>query len=123
MTTSSVVRFTPGPRAALTRDIRATEAAGAFHARVLDGIKKFLEAHAMAGKTGAREFYEFEKSLHERLLGAEREIVAEVMTAADVDADAIEGEGRVLRRVLRSRQTYMTACGEVEVERWLYKDR
>jgi hypothetical protein len=77
----------------------------------------------MQGKTGAREFYEFEKTLHERLLEAEREIVADVMAASDVEADAIEVEGRVHRRVLRSRQTYMTACGEVEVERWLYKDR
>lgn len=77
----------------------------------------------MQGKTGAREFYEFEKTLHQRMLEAEREIVADVMSASDMDADAIEIEGRVHRRVLRSRQTYMTACGEVEVERWLYKDR
>lgn len=77
----------------------------------------------MAGKTGAREFYEFEKTLHERLMQAEREIVGEVMKASDVDADAIEIEGRVHRRVLRSAQTYMTAAGEVKVERWLYKDR
>lgn len=101
----------------------ATEAREAFHDRVLDGIRKFLEDHAMQGKTGAREFYEFEKALHERLRDAEREIVGDVMAASDVDADAIEIEGRVHRRVLRSRQTYMTACGEVEVERWLYKDR
>lgn len=77
----------------------------------------------MAGKTGPREFYDFEKALHERLLEAEREIVADVMAASDVEADAIEIEGRVHRRVLRSAQTYMTACGEVAVERWLYKDR
>jgi hypothetical protein len=77
----------------------------------------------MQGKTGAREFYEFEKTLHERLLEAEREIVADVMAASDVEADAIEIEGRIHRRVLRSQQTYMTACGEVQVERWLYKDR
>lgn len=77
----------------------------------------------MQGKTGAREFYDFEKTLHERLLQAEREIVADVMAASDVEADAIEIDGRVHRRVLRSRQTYMAACGEVEVERWLYKDR
>ncbi|HEY6556756.1 MAG TPA: hypothetical protein VI072_05770, partial [Polyangiaceae bacterium] len=57
------------------------------------------------------------------LLQAEREIVGDVMAASDVDADAIEIEGRVHRRVLCSRQTYMTACGPVEVERWLYKDR
>jgi hypothetical protein len=123
MKTSAAARLPPDPHPARVHALRATEARDAFHARVLDGIRKFLDTHAMAGKTGAREFYDFEKALHERLLEAEREIVADVMAASDVDADAIEVEGRVLRRVLRSSQTYMTACGEVEVERWLYKDR
>src|ERR1019366_2292130 len=77
----------------------------------------------MAGKTGARDFYDFEKELHARLMEAEREIVGGVMSASDVDADAIEIAGRVHRRVLRSTQTYMTAAGPVSVERWLYKDR
>jgi hypothetical protein len=77
----------------------------------------------MGGKTGAREFYEFEKELHARLMEAEREIVGRVMAASDVEADAIEIEGRVHRRVLRSAQTYMTAAGPVTVQRWLYKDR
>jgi hypothetical protein len=90
---------------------------------VLDAVRRFLKDHAMTGKTGAREFYEFEKELHERLMKAEREILGEVMSASDVDADAIEIEGRMHRRVLRSAQTYMTAAGEVTVERWLYKDR
>jgi len=36
----------------------------------------------MQGKTGAREFYDFEKTLHERMLQAEREIVADVMAAS-----------------------------------------
>jgi hypothetical protein len=123
MKTSAAARVPADPHPARVHALRATEARDAFHARVLDGIRKFLETHAMAGKTGAREFYDFEKALHERLLEAEREIVADVMAASDVDADAIEVEGHVLRRVLRSSQTYMTACGEVEVERWLYKDR
>lgn len=96
---------------------------GPLHDRVLDGVRRFLKDHAMTPKTGARSFYDFEKALHARMLEAEREIVGEVMAASDVDADAIEIRGRVHRRVLRSRQTYMTACGEVEVERWLYKDR
>ena len=77
----------------------------------------------MTGKTGAREFYDFEKALHARLMEAEREIIGRVMSASDVDADAIEIEGRVHRRVLRSAQTYMTAAGPVSIERWLYKDR
>jgi hypothetical protein len=103
--------------------LRPSEVQRSFHERVLDGVRKFLEDHAMVGKTGAREFYEFEKALHARLMEAEREIIGSVMSASDVDADAIEIEGRVHRRVLRSAQTYMTACGPVSIERWLYKDR
>ena len=101
----------------------ATERHAAFRDRVRDGIRRFLDDHAMTGKTGARELYDFEKELHRRLMEAEREIVGRVMQTSDVEADAIEIEGRVHRRVLRSAQTYMTAAGEVTVERWLYKDR
>lgn len=123
MASPSAVRSASQDRPEVVRVLHASEARQAFHERVLDGVRKFLEDHAMQGKTGAREFYDFEKTLHERMLQAEREIVGEVMGASDVEADAIEIEGRIHRRVLRSRQTYMTACGEVEVERWLYKDR
>lgn len=110
-------------RAEVERAVRASEVGKAFHDRVLDGVRRFLEDHAMAGKTGPRDFYDFEKALHARLMEAEREIVGGVMAASDVDADAIEIEGRTHRRVLRSTQTYMTAAGPVSVERWLYKDR
>jgi hypothetical protein len=103
--------------------VTRSEASRSFAERVLDGVRPFLEDHAMEGKTGAREFYEFEKALHARLMEAEREIVGRVMAASDVEADAIEIEGRVHRRVLRSAQTYMTAVGPVTVQRWLYKDR
>lgn len=123
MTSAAIVRFPAANRPEVERVLGATEARRAFHDRVLDGIRRFLEDEAMQGKTSAREFYEFEKTLHERFLRAEREIVADVMAASDVDADALEIDGRTHRRVLRSRQTYMTACGEVAVERWLYKDR
>jgi hypothetical protein len=123
MNSAAAVQVRSVARPEVERVVRATEVHRAFHERVLDGVRRFLEDHAMQGKTGAREFYEFEKALHERMLEAEREILGEVMAASDVDADAIEIEGRVHRRVLRSRQTYMTAAGEVPVERWLYKDR
>jgi len=110
-------------RPEVIRRLSASEARRAFHDRVLDGVRRFLEDQAVTGKTGQREFYEFEKELHARLMKAEREIVADVMSASDVDADALEIDGRVHRRVLRSAQTYMTAAGPVSVERWLYKDR
>ncbi|HEY6557997.1 MAG TPA: hypothetical protein VI072_12020, partial [Polyangiaceae bacterium] len=74
MSSTSIVRSTSAQRHDIARVVGATEARSAFHERVLDGIRKFLEDHAMQGKRGAREFYEFEKTLHERLLQAEREI-------------------------------------------------
>jgi hypothetical protein len=43
----------------------ATDGRRAFHDRVRDGIRKFLEDRAMEGKTGAREFYGFEEPLHD----------------------------------------------------------
>jgi hypothetical protein len=105
------------------RVLSASESQRSFHDRVLDGVRRFLQDHTMGGKTGQRDFYDFERELHARLMQAEREILGSVMSASDVDADAIEIEGRVHCRVLRSTQTYMTAAGPVSVERWLYKDR
>src|SRR5882724_12289339 len=94
-------------RLEVERALQASEIQRSFHDRVLDGVRKFLEDHAMTGKTGARGFYDFEKELHARLIEAEREILGSVMSAADVEGDAIEIAGRVHRRVLRSTQTYM----------------
>ncbi len=76
--------------------------------------------------TGAKngdELTAFIRSLKEQTRALEREATARFLEASDVDADVIEIEGKVHRRVLRSKQTYMTEVGEVEVERWLYKDR
>jgi len=89
----------------------------------LDRLREFLEAHRMKRRYGPGEFEAFEKKLHERVMELERDVLAQEMAAADVDAEAIEVEGKTLRRVLRSSQSYMTAAGEVVVERWLYKDR
>lgn len=120
MSSTAIVRSL---RPEVQHALRVSEMQRSFRDRVLDGVREFLEDHAMQGKTGARDFYEFEKALHAKLMEAEREVLAGVMAASDVDADAIEIEGRVHRRVLRSAQTYMTAAGPVAVERWLYKDR
>lgn len=62
-------------RAEVERALSATEARREFHDRVLAAVRKFLKDHAMAGKTGARGFYDFEKELHARMLEAEREIL------------------------------------------------
>ena len=77
----------------------------------------------MKEKMGPGDFARFEKELHERMMEAERDIVAQQMARLDIDAEAVVIEGKTHRRVLRQSQTYMTSAGEVVVERTLYKDR
>ena len=89
----------------------------------LEKLRKFVETHRMKAKMGPHAFAEFEKELHERMMEAERDIVASEMARVDIDADAVVLDGKVHRRVLRQSQTYMTSAGEVVVERTLYKDR
>lgn len=89
----------------------------------LEKLREFLETARMKEKMGPHAFAEFEKELHERMMEAERDIVAAEMARLDVDADAVVINGKVHRRVLRASQTYMTSAGEVVVERTLYKDR
>lgn len=75
-------------------------------------------------RRGPGETFEgFEERLHRQLQEVEREVLAEDLAGADVDADAIAIEGTGYRRVLRAEETYMTAAGPVRVERTLYKDR
>ncbi len=96
---------------------------GASEAGALEKLREFLETSRVREKTGPRSFEQFERELHERMMQAEREVLAEEMVRLDIDADAVVIDGKVHRRVLRQSQTYMTAAGEVVVERTLYKDR
>jgi hypothetical protein len=68
-------------------------------------------------------FAEFEKSLHAKVMEFERELIAEEMARADIEAGAIVVDGVTYRRVLRSFGTYFTAAGPVRIERTLFKDR
>jgi hypothetical protein len=86
-------------------------------------LRQFLDNQRMSKPRGPNEFAELERKLHARVMEVEREIIGEVLEAADVDAPAVEIDGRVHRKVLRSSETYMTAAGPVRVERSLYKDR
>lgn len=86
--------------------------------RAVDELRSFLEDHPVKESMDAAELRRFEPEVQEKLLEVQRTLLADAMAAAD----AIEVQGRVLRRTLRSSQTYMTSCGPVEVERWLYRD-
>lgn len=69
------------------------------------------------------DFEDFERTLHARMMEAEREILGEELAKGDIDEEAVVIEGMMCRRVLRCAQTYQTAAGPVQVERTLYKDR
>lgn len=91
--------------------------------RALDGVARFVEEHRVRSKAGDGDFAEFEREVHARLMRVEREIVGEELERADVDEEAVEVDGIVHRRAMRSRRQYMTAAGVVEVERTLFRDR
>ncbi len=76
----------------------------------LEKLREFLETEGMRSKIGPRSFADFERELHERMMEAERDIVAGEMAHLDVDADAVVIAGKVHRRVLRQSQTYMTSA-------------
>lgn len=89
----------------------------------LDALREFVEEHRVRHKVPGHEFGRFEKELHERVMSVERELIAEELERADVDAGAVEIEDVLHRRALRSSQEYMTAAGPVRVERTLFRDR
>ena len=106
-----------------TTDQRSDARVASRSQGALDALREFVEEHRVRHKLPGGEFASFEKQLHERVMGVERELVAEELERADVDAEAVEIEGVVHRRALRSSQQYMTAAGPVTVERTLFRDR
>jgi hypothetical protein len=91
--------------------------------RALDEVVRFVEEHRVRYKPGDGDFADFERELHARVMHVEREVLCEELERADVDEEAVEIDGVVHRRALRSRRQYMTAAGVVEVERTLFRDR
>lgn len=88
----------------------------------LDSLVAFVSERRTKGEI-PKDFGAFERDLHTRVMAVEREILASELSAADVDTAAIEVGGVVYRRVVRCEDTYVTAAGDVRVERTLYKDR
>jgi hypothetical protein len=86
-------------------------------------LRAILEDEGMRRRQPKETFEAFEERLHQQMQEVERELLAEDLGRADVDADGIMVEGTAYRRVLRAEETYMTAAGPVRVERTLYKDR
>jgi hypothetical protein len=89
----------------------------------LEKLRAFLETRRVSVKADPKSFEAFEEELHARMMEIEREVLASEMAKHDIDTSAVVIDGRVHRRVLKQKQTYVTSAGEVVVERTLYKDR
>ena len=92
-------------------------------AAALDRLVTLVKERNKKPFAGADDFNAFERELGKRLQEVGREILADELQRADIDAEAVRIEGIDHRKVLRASETYMTTMGPVSVERTLYKDR
>lgn len=67
------------------------------------------------------DFEDFEREVHALFVEAERDVLAAGLEGLDVDLPYVIIEGRRHHRVLRSRETYLSAVGPVAVTRMLYR--
>ena len=63
----------------------------------------------------------FEREVRELVAQVEQEVVAEGLSQLDIDAPVVEVEGRRYTQVYRGPKCYLSAAGEVRVERSLYR--
>lgn len=63
----------------------------------------------------------FEREVHEQIVEVEQEIVAEGLSQFDLDAPVVEVDGQRYSQVYRGQKSYLSAAGEVRVERSLYR--
>src|SRR3970282_769952 len=70
---------------------------------------------------GTPSFEQFEREVHEQVMALERELLAMELAHYDVDAEQIEVAGVSYHPVWEDTETYLTAAGEVQVQRHLYR--
>ncbi len=63
----------------------------------------------------------FEREVHQLTVEVEQEIVAEGLSQFDIQAKVVEVDGQLYRHVLRSEKSYLSAAGEIQIERSLYR--
>ena len=89
--------------------------------RIAEYIQKRREKwEAQTDLTCVDKFEDFEQELHGLVMAFECEMASEELGRYDVTAEEIEVDGKVYRRGLCSSETYLTAGGQVSVERHLY---
>ncbi len=89
-------------------------------ATALDRLSEFLNDHRGAIEPQG-DFENFEDGLQKLFAEAQSEVVGAELSRHDLDVPFVTIGGVGHRRVLRSSSTYVTASGEVEVTRTLYR--
>ncbi len=87
----------------------------------LQRLGQFVRDQACAWQSATPSFEQFEHDLHDQVMALERELLAAELARYDVDAEQIEVEGVGYHAVWVDTETYLTAAGEVRVERHLYR--
>ena len=67
------------------------------------------------------EFEKVEKEMHAAFVEAERLVLGEILEQYDIDAPFVMLDEKEYRQVLRCEQTYISAVGQIRVERSLYR--
>ena len=86
----------------------------------LGSLQAFL-AGRWSSKEPCGDMECFERELHEYVVAAEREVLAEELARLDVDLPAVTIEGELYRQVVRCEESYVSAAGPVRVMRSLYR--
>ena len=67
------------------------------------------------------KFEHVEKELHAAFVEAERLVLGEILAQYDIDVPFVMLDEKEYRQVLRCKQTYTSAVGQIRVERSLYR--
>ena len=84
-------------------------------------LGQFVREHDRLWQNTMPSFGQFEHDLHKQMVELEQEVLAAELARYDVDAQQIEVEGVRYHPVWVDTETYLTAAGEVQVERHLYR--
>ena len=84
-------------------------------------LGQFVREHERLWQNTTPGFEQFERDLHKQMVELEQELLAAELARYDVDAEQIEVEGVRYHPVWVDTETYLTAAGEVQVERHLYR--
>ena len=84
-------------------------------------IEEFLKSRTKKGPAASGDLESFERDLGEACAEFQRSVIHEELKRYDVEAKAVDVGGIEYRLCLKSKATYLTSAGHVEIERSLFR--